>query len=35
VEAKAKDLAVLKLRDDLRAIGCERVLRLPEAAVRA
>lgn len=26
IEAKAKDLAVLKLRDDLRAIGCEQVL---------
>jgi UV DNA damage endonuclease len=32
VEAKAKDLAVLKLRDDLRSIGCEHVLHLPEPA---
>jgi hypothetical protein len=26
LEAKAKDLALLKLRTDLRVIGCERVL---------
>lgn len=32
LEAKAKDLALLKLRADLRTIGCERVLAQPDAA---
>jgi len=31
LEAKSKDLALLKLRDDLRLIGCQRVLSGPEA----
>jgi UV DNA damage endonuclease len=31
LEAKAKDLALLKLREDLKRIGCARVLELPNA----